>query len=182
MGLKGIVENASKENDKKARIVGYGRLILKKEVGEYLPIEKQFPEIFTTREAKPGSVEVSRFISRHEDGLTQHIIGLSVIRAMTHFSVKRNIDSAYFEIEKHLFDLLNYIGLPMSQLGQPKDVEEPGGRRTLYPIGINPFLIMEAVKTDAHNNMMLREFFKKESKNEGVGYYPKELVGGRNVN
>lgn len=176
-----VIENITKENDKLARIVGYGRLILKKEANDYLPIEKQFPELFIAEEAKSGSVEVSRFISRHEDSSTQHIIGLSVIRAMTHYCVKRNIDSAYFEIERPLSHLLNYIGLPMSQLGRPKDVIEPGGKRSLYPVGINPFLIIESVKTDAHNNVLLKKFFEQESENDGIGYYPPELVGGVNV-
>jgi len=171
-----VVENVSNESDALARLVGYGRLIIKRSSGEKLPIEKLFSGLFKTKDAGPGSVEVSRFISRHGDKLTQHTIGLSVIRAMSYFCVRKNIDSAYFQIEKPLFHLLRHIGLPMSQLDECRDVIEPGGKRTLYPISVNPFHVVGSVKTDAHNNLLLRDFFEKESGNDGIGYYPADLV------
>jgi len=175
-----VIENVSTEHDKLARLVGYGRLILKRTVGDYLPIEKQFPELFT-EEAKPGSAEVSRFISRHEDGVVQHTIGLSVMRAMVHYGFKNNFGPGYFEIEQPLLRLLDSIGLPLTRLGQSKEVNEPGGKRSLYPISIDPSLILQSVTKDVHNNIILRSFFEQESVNDGIGYYPKELVGGVNV-
>lgn len=175
-----VIENTSDTLEKRARLVGYCRLILKDSIDSLLPIENQFAEIFKDNPAKSGSLEVSRFISRHEEDITQHTIGLAVIRAMTYHALRQDIDSAYYEIEKPLYNLLRYIGLPMAQLGSSKEVIEPGGKRKLYPIGINPFSIIESVKTDAHDNVLLRDFFRLEHENEGIGFYPSTLVGGTN--
>ena len=34
------------------------------------------------------------------------------------------------------------------------------------------------LKEDAFNNLILRDFFKNEESNQGVGYYPDSLIGG----
>jgi N-acyl-L-homoserine lactone synthetase len=159
-----------------ARIVGYGRLIVKECQKDLLPIEKQFVELFENNPASPGSTEVSRFISRHEDNLMQHFIGLSVIRAMTHFSLTKNIDTAYFEIESHLLKMLRYIGLPLEQLSEPKEVLEVGGLRRLYPIRITPNDIIDAVGTDTFDSQILSDFFANESSSHGLGFYPNSLT------
>ncbi len=175
-----VIENLSinHQSNMKARVVGYGRMILKENIEVPLPIENQFTNVFKHNPAKIGAVEVSRFISRHENDLVQHTIGLSVIRAMTHCGAEKDIEIAYFEIERPLLRILKRIGLPLVQLEEPQSVNEPGGVRQLYPIAINPYEILDSVTTDLHSNYILRDFFIQESSNSGTGYYPEELVGG----
>jgi N-acyl-L-homoserine lactone synthetase len=173
-----VIENITNGQGPAGRIVGSGRLILKRTVEEPLPVEAQFPEIFHDNPIAAGSVEVSRFISRHPDQFTQHAIALAVIRAMSHYSVNNGVEADYCEIEKPLLKLLDVIGLPLEQLGEPKEVMEPGGLRKLYPIRINPYLILESVTKDAHDKIVLKEFFEKEVPNSGEGFYPANLIGG----
>lgn len=171
-----VIENTSDEENKSARVVGSGRLILKNNYEDTLPIESYFPEIFKDKPIESGSVEVSRFIARHEDRKTQHTIALALIRTMTHISVGADVKADYCIIEKPLYDLLSNIGIPVEQLGESKDITEYGG--TLYPVKINPYEILDSLKEDVIGNVVLKRFFKEESSNLGEGYYPKSLTGG----
>jgi len=173
-----VVEN--QKDGKNARLVGTSRLILKEDETQDLPIESDFADVFDTIPSDIPAVEVSRFISRHENQMTQHAIAISLIRAMTYQVAERNIDSAYFEIEKPLLKLLKIIGLPLEVIGEPKEVIEPGGVRNLYPIKITPSMITDSVTTDEHNRFTLRDFFKDEAENGGMGYFPESLTGGTN--
>ena len=135
------------------RLIGCGRLIFKNFEEEYLPIERQFSELFDKNPAPVGSGEVSRFIARHEDSAIQHLVGVAIIRAMTYYGLEKNTDTGYFEIEKQLLRLLKAIKLPLEQLGVAKDVLEPGGLRQLYPIKINPQTIMSSANSDPSRSL-----------------------------
>jgi len=176
----GAIERLKNEGLDSARIVASGRLIVKDCTEEPLPIEAAFPEIFADKPVAVGAVEVSRFISRHDDDFVQHKLALGIIRAMTYYSVNNDIRANYFIIEKPLLKLLTYIGLPLETLGQPKEIVEPGGVSTLYPICIDSRLILDSLKKDVHNRITLRQFFKNEEHNNGEGFYPASLVGGTN--
>lgn len=173
-----VIENASLENNNSARVVGSARLILKGESDKALPIESYFPEIFNGNPLKAKSIEVSRFIARHENRQTQHTIALSLIRAMTLYSVASNVKAAYCIIEAPLLNLLTSIGIPIEMLGGSKDIEEYGG--VLSPVKINPYEIIDSIRRDMTGKIALRMFFKEETPNEGVGFYPKSLTGGIN--
>lgn len=173
-----VIENASPENNNSARIVGSARLILKGENDKTLPIENYFPEIFKADPLESKSIEVSRFIARHENRQTQHTIALSLIRAMTHYSVASNVKAAYCIIETPLLNLLTSIGIPIEMLGGSKDIDEYGG--VLFPVKINPYEIIDSIRKDMTGKIALRRFFKEEIINEGVGFYPKTLTGGVN--
>lgn len=176
----GAIENVMHEAESYARVVGSGRLIMKRVEDVPLPIEEKYPEIFTESPIAVGAAEVSRFISRHDNESAQHMIALAIIRIMSLYSIKNSIDADYFEVEKPLLRLLSIIGLPLEQLGNPKQVVEPGGVRMLYPIVVNPNLILPSLAHDLHHKIPLRKFFEKELPNGGEGFYPSTLVSGHN--
>lgn len=163
-----------------ARVVGISRLVEKRDDDDLLPIEKLFPEVFASNPAKNNSVEVSRFIARHEKEFTQHLIALSVIRAMTHHSVKNNIDDVYCVIEEPLYKLLSIIGLPMTLLAEPKKLDEYNNTENMA-IVIDPRKVIEQVTRDKTGQLPLTQFFAGEDKNQGLGYYASALIGGGNV-
>jgi len=171
------VENV-KEEDDLARVVASGRLITKENPDTPLPIEHFFPEVFDGKPLPDNAVEVSRFIARHKEDSTQHALALSIIRAMTHYSVDTQVEADYCIIEKPLIKLLGSIGLPMDVLGEPKNIPEYGG--TLYPIRINPYKIIDSVTKDKTGNILLKRFFSREAENKGEGFYPTSLTGGTN--
>ncbi|MEO8105024.1 MAG: hypothetical protein ABI602_01675 [Candidatus Saccharibacteria bacterium] len=174
----GAVENTTNNGIREARIVASGRLIVKDCVEGLLPIETSFPELFSEVPAPIGSVEVSRFISRHENQIVQHSLALAMIRAMSLYSADKGMTAGYCMIEKPLLNLLSHMGLPLEKLGEQKTTLEPGGLCELHPIRINPQIIIETVTNDAHDKLVLREFFKNDVPNGGEGFYPASLVGG----
>jgi N-acyl-L-homoserine lactone synthetase len=163
-----------------ARITGTSRMILKRDDNDYLPIEKSFPEIFNKNPAPNGCLEVSRFIARHEERYLQHVVNLSLIRAMTHYSLNRDTPKVYFVIEQELWDLLDYIGLPMTQLSDLKLIEGYGDTFNMA-VEIDPRRIIDAVRTDKTGKLLLTQFFRNEEPNEGLGYYRSSLTGGGDV-
>lgn len=156
-----------------ARVVGSGRLICKDQIDLPLPIEKFFPEIFQDEPLSSSSVEISRLISRHPDNMTQHLVGLSVMRALTRYGLDTGKTMSYCIIEKPLLKLLKYIGIPVEPMGPAKDVPEYGG--ILYPVRLNPFEIDGSVTRDKSGSVLLRQFFD-DGDNRGQGYYPSNLM------
>lgn len=175
----GAIEHTAYDGPALARVVASGRLIVKRTVEDLLPIETSFPELFADQPIATDTVEVSRFISRHESKLTQHMLALAIIRAMTYYSVNEGQQSSYAIIERPLLKLLSKIGLPLDVLGEPKDSIEPGGIRQLYPVLINQQEIVASVTKDARNTFSLREFFEVEADNKGLGFYAPSLTGGQ---
>ncbi len=162
-----------------ARVTGAVRMIVKENADQVLPIEPEFTSLFTANPAEVPSVEVSRFISRNDDQMLQHAIGIALIRGMTYEVADRHIDTAYFEVERPLLGILKGIGLPLEELSKkPKEVVEPGGIRKLYPLKIKPSRIIDHVTTDENKRFVLRDFFKREAGNGGLGYYDDTLTGG----
>ena len=173
-----VIENASSQNSGSARVVGSARLILKGTNNKSLPIESYFPEVFEGNPLEDGSIEVSRFIARHENRQTQHTIALALIRAMTHYSIDANLKSAYCIIETPLLNLLTSIGVPIEMLGGSKEIDEYGG--VLFPVKINPYEIIDSIRQDMTGKIALKRFFQEEIPNQGIGFYPNLLTGGVN--
>lgn len=171
------VENEH-ENNPTARIVGSIRMITKDKPDDKYPIEKYFPELFVDNPIGVNSAEVSRFIASYPEDkhFMQHIVALSLMRAAILHAVREQVDDQYGIIEKPLFRILARIGIPMEQLGAPKEIPEQGG--TLYPIRTRTQEIIDSITTDRTSKIMLRDFFLQELGNGGEGYYPAGLVGG----
>lgn len=164
------IQFAAFENlgDRTVRTVASGRMILKISDDDPLPIEQYFPEVFDPGIPTIGSIEISRFISRHPDKLTQHIASLAIIRAMAFTCSDMEVVTDYCIIEKPLLDMLNLIDLPVVELGNPKDVPEQNG--ILYPIEINPHELL--VRSADHKYATLNAYFANEEETKGQGFYP----------
>ncbi len=154
-------------------VVGSGRLIYKGSPDRPLPIEQYFPECFEDGPLSNNTVEVSRFISRDPAEINRHMVSLAIIRSLLFEAFEHNIDDSYCIIEKPLLKLLNNIGIPTEVIDEPKDIPNQGG--TLYPIEINPYRVLESVKSDKYKIINLKSFF--DDKNRGVGYYSSNLDG-----
>lgn len=159
-----------------ARTIACGRAIVKLSLEDPLPIETYFPEVFGGEKLPLGSVEISRFISRHPNKLTQHTASLAVIRAMAFETVRIQAPSDYCIIERPLLKMLKGIGLPVEQLGQEKNIPEQNG--VLYPVEINPAKILEIAlsKEEKAANAILQMFFANEEVTSGLGYFPETLM------
>ena len=169
------VENTK---DGTAEVMGSSRIILKRDASDSLPIETDFAEIFDTIPSDIPAVEISRFISQHNNQITQHLVAVSLIRAMTYQILRNEIDTAHFEIEAPLLRLLKGIGLPLESMGKAKRVAEPGGIRRLHPLKVSVSKIPDSVTQGVDGQFSLRDFFKSEEGNGGLGYFPDTLVGG----
>lgn len=159
-----------------ARVVGSGRLIVKQGASRELPIEHYFPELFIDNPLPDHVVEISRFIARHSDteAFTQHKIALGIIRAMVHYAVNNDIEDSYCMIEKPLVKLLNFIGLPLTVIGEPKDVPEYNG--ILYPVKIEPYKIIDSLEKDKSGTIHLKEFFANTDGHTGDAAYFDETL------
>lgn len=159
-----------------SRPISCGRMILKLSDEDSLPIEKYFPEIFENEPAVAGSAEISRFISRHPNKLTQHASSLAMIRAMVLKGVDIESPNYYFMIEKPLFSMLSNIGIPVEQLEEERHIPEQNG--VLYPVGVRPTDIVD-VATDKGveaSHGILQAFFSGEDVFRGQGYYQESLM------
>lgn len=163
-------------NNLRARTIASGRTIVKLCEDNPLPIEKYFPEVFEPGVPEVGSVEISRFISRHPNKLTQHIASLAIIRAMAYSTADIEVPTNYCMVEKPLLDMLNFIGLPVIELGDPKDIPEQNG--ILYPIDINPREILQRAHNadDRPQYATLQTYFANEQGHQGQGYYDDTLI------
>lgn len=164
-----VLERAENGSGERSRVIGTSRLILKDSEHNKLPIEKYFPELFESSPAALGTVEVSRLISQHENPRIQHLTAMALIRAMTHFSIDRNIGADYCMVEEGLLRFLNSQAIPTEILGQPKEVEEQGG--VLYPVKIEPAKVLINVTSSELGKTALKQFFLNGIANLGEDYY-----------
>lgn len=161
-----------------ASLVGTSRLILKGSDDGRLPIELLFPAVFEGSEAEPGSVEVSRFISRHEKKSARFPIALALIRALTFEALRRRARTAYFVVERPLWTILRRLGLPMRQLAPETTIPEYGNTANMA-VAVTPEDIEDIVRKgrdSASEGGLLEAFFRKES--DGLGFYPRSLIRG----
>lgn len=169
-----VIEKNPGSETEKSRIIGTSRLILKDSEEHRLPIEKYFPEILEDYPAEIGSVEVSRLISSHDNPRTQHSVALSLIRAMTHYSINRNIPSDYCMVEEPLIRFLNNSGVPTEILGHPKEIRQLNG--VLYPVRIEPGKVIENVLSSDLGRPALKKFFMDGATNQGEGFYDENFL------
>ncbi|MCK9641563.1 MAG: GNAT family N-acetyltransferase [Prolixibacteraceae bacterium] len=157
------------------RVIGTSRLIKKRSDDEKLPVEELFPEVFEDGPAEVGALEVSRFISRHEDKATQHLVALALIRSMTQYAVNNENLTAYFVIERPFYRLLQRTGLPMEVLSEPRILPKYGNTKNMA-VRITPKDIIEQVDNDIEEKLFITKFFKNENGNLGLGFYPENLT------
>lgn len=118
-----LLENMPNDS---ARVVGSIRTIEKRGANAApLPIEDFFPEIYTKDPLPQGSVEVSRYIARHEDLRTQALLSeplfAKVVSHVTAYGLGPTFGVVEPKVERHLGGKLN---VPITRVADPKYVPE----------------------------------------------------------
>lgn len=118
-----VVENNQGKNN--VRLVGALRLILKSQnYPNDLPIEDFFPEAFINKAAPYGSAEVSRYISRHENESTQHMIPWLLYGEGMKYFMSEHKGSLYGVVERPLEGSLKSANVPIERIAEPKFIPE----------------------------------------------------------
>jgi N-acyl-L-homoserine lactone synthetase len=116
-----IIENAVSN----PRVVGSMRLIIKsKEHNNALPIEEHYPESFEDGHSPLGSTEASRLIGRHEDLNLQRGLKWILFTAGVSYILDHDLGPVYGAVERSLARGLRMEGMPVTELAEPKFVEE----------------------------------------------------------
>lgn len=127
----GILEN---KGVGRVALTGFYRLIGKgNDAGheasgeEVLPVERFFPEVFKNAPAPKGSLEISRFISRHEDRHVQNALTRRAYFMIANYIAARELGPAYAVIEPGYERLMKMTGLSIKRIGEPVHVEKYKG-------------------------------------------------------
>jgi N-acyl-L-homoserine lactone synthetase len=107
-----------------ARVVASIRTIIKSEEDpRVLPIEEFYPDSF--KDPVPlGGVEVSRYISRHEDDSVQKQLSHPMFKAVVGYLTARCLGPTYGVVEEPIEAQLARHGVPMRRIAEPKYVPE----------------------------------------------------------
>ncbi len=163
-----VIEN--KGSEELPRLVGTSRLILKRSVEDGLPVERLFPEAFTSSPAPGSSAEVSRYIARHPERARQKAISLALIRAMTAWTLTETRQPVYSVVEKPMVRLFDAIELPYQQISDPKMLPEYNTEN--MAIQLDPEAVFHSVRAEKHlAAAAMHAFFQKAEGNGGVGYF-----------
>ncbi len=165
-----IVKSATDGNHKTAQVVAGIRGIVGESDATPLPLEAEF----NLKINMPKS-ETSRFISNDRNKIP-HIAAVALVRVVVDGLLNRGIPTTYFEIEAPVKRLLEGMGIPLIPVTEQKEVEEPGGIRTLYPLMTPLNEVPTSVVTD-FCGVNLQEFFRSAEETSGLGYFPDSLMG-----
>ena len=103
-------------------VVGCGRMIEKND-NNPLPIEEFFPEAFS-EPAPVGSLEISRFIVRHDEPNHARDIKRNLMTAGLSNSISNNRGPIFAVVEEGFERDMRLMRLPISRIAEPKQVEE----------------------------------------------------------
>ncbi len=116
-----VIENVAGNQ----RVVAAMRLIIKsREDGRSLPIEDYFPDAFKAGEAPEKSIEVSRYICRHEDSDKQDELKWPLYTQALTYAMTHDLGPTYGVVEAPLERQLIGIGIPLRRIAEPKFLPE----------------------------------------------------------
>lgn len=131
-----VFENA----DMEARIVASMRLILKtQDAMADLPAERFFPDAFEHNPAPSGSLEISRYICRHENLALQSLLKWPLYAVAVEYAEANDLTPTFAVVEPGLYKGLVASRLPLRQLGAPKYIPEYSSEN--FPVAINTRLV-----------------------------------------
>ncbi len=107
------------------RVVAAMRLIIKShEDSRPLPIEEYFPEAFDDKRAPERSIEVSRYICRHERQSVQSELKWPLYTQGLSYAMTNNLGPTFAVVEAPLENQLRGIGIALNRIAEPKFVAE----------------------------------------------------------
>lgn len=89
-----------------------------------LAIEEFFPEVFNDNPAPVGSMEVSRFIVRHDEHEPRHLARTNLLMSALAHTRDQNLSPTYAVVEQEFEEHLTRIGVPVERIAEPKWVPE----------------------------------------------------------
>ena len=150
----GVIENCNN----KARVVGAMRLIVKSNLDSApLPIEVFYPGIFKDSPIQLNAIEVSRYITRHEDPKEQSRLKWKLYPCVLAHIILKNYGPTYAVVEEPLERGLTNSGVPLKRLQDPIYVPEYSAEN--MPIVINT---QKMAKDIRHSDPMAFEQHRKE--------------------
>lgn len=167
-------------SDRQARVIGTMRTIVK--LGAHtaevepdaepslLPAEKFFPDAFAVAPAPKGSIEASRFISRHENAAVQKAVFASLIRTVIRQAYDLNNRPIFAVVEQNLKDNLQESGMPFDVAHDLVEIEEYDYTMNML-LRFDPGVVLEAIK----KGLPISPFFT-EVPGDGLGYYGNTLL------
>ena len=105
------------------RVVASMRVIHGGDYGK-LPIEEFFPQIAESTNGTSKSIEISRYICRHEDPKVQNKLKWSLYPAVLSYIMKNNLGPTYAVVEEPLETALIEAGVPLKRIADPVYVDE----------------------------------------------------------
>lgn len=158
-----VIENAMDSQ----RVVGAMRLIIKSREGEApLPIEDHYPEAFSSGPALALSTEVSRLICRHENKKVQRNLKWPLFTAGVSYVIENGLGPVFGAVEESLEQGLQTAGVPVSQLGTAKYVEEFNASK--LPIRIDIAGLARKIEDDQPNLLSAMHVLKNDFVYSGV--------------
>ncbi len=109
-----------------AALIACMRLITKEEEAGLLPVESVFSDIHRDAPAEVGSVEVSRFITRHDNSSERAEARTMMLASALAYVDHHNLGPAYAIIEPELERHLLAIGVPLERLSEYRWLNEYG--------------------------------------------------------
>lgn len=98
--------------------------LIEKQTDEPLPIEEFFPDIFQDSPASLGSVEVSRFIARHERAIYNLDATARLLAAMANDVNEHHLGPVHAIVEPHFERTLAHRGLVVERISEPRWIPE----------------------------------------------------------
>lgn len=147
------------------------RLIQKMDDSEKskLPVEKLFPEAFTTQSAPINSVEVSRFIARHDEPRHCMVAKRELITAGLAHTVAHDLGPIFGIIELGFERDLSMMKIPLERIADPKMIEEYNSKN--IGIEVNKLGLKERLGEEAISRMNIPVgsfgYWGHMSKNDG---------------
>lgn len=89
-----------------------------------LPIEDYFEEAFTDKPAPVNSIEVSRFIVRHDDDAVRNEAKLRLMAIGLIYSMNHSLGPVYAVVEPEFERSLQTLNIPLKRIAEPKLVSE----------------------------------------------------------
>jgi N-acyl-L-homoserine lactone synthetase len=157
----GVYENTALAT----RGVGSMRIVIKTDTDPSpLPVERHYPEAFPGGPTPVRSVEISRWIGRHEDPIVQNKLRWPLFTAAVKLLLENDLGPTFGVVEPRLAKRLGRIGVPVTILSDSKEM--PGVKDAKQAIQIDVKGLAQNIVADTPD-----AFAKVATIEQGYAYY-----------
>lgn len=153
------------------RVVAASRLIIRQD-GMPLPVEQFFPGVFSGAAAPDFSIEVSRYIARHEDARIQDSLRIPTFARILAYIAAHNLGPTYAVIEPFLERKFRMVGVPCARLADPQFL--PKYNETNIPILIDTQRLADRIRNQ--DPKVFDDMVQNENRFSYFGFLPQEMA------